>query len=235
MHNSRRPVRTGASGDVLQVTIGRSIARTRVKICGITRPEDGVRAALLGADAIGLVFYAPSPRAVTPRRATEIAAALPPFVARVGLFVDAPAAEIEAVLAAVHLDLLQFHGQETEADCRRFGRPYLKAIRMKPELDVAAALSAYPSAAGFLLDAYHPALPGGSGESFDWGRVPAGQDRPIVLAGGLTPDNVVEAVRRVQPYAVDVSSGVESAKGIKDPGKMAEFIRGVRHGDESGA
>lgn len=188
-----------------------------------------------GADAIGLVFYAPSPRAVTPAQAAVIAAALPPFVARVGLFVDAQPREIEAVLAELHLDLLQFHGMETEADCRRFGRPYLKAISMKPGCDVAAALRAYPSAAGFLLDAYHPALPGGSGAVFDWERIPAQRDRPIVLAGGLTPDNVIEAVRRVRPYAVDVSSGVEAAKGIKDPDKMAEFIRGVRRGDETGA
>ena len=210
-------------------------ARTRVKICGITRPGDGVQAALLGADAIGLVFYAPSPRAVSIERAAEIAAGLPPFVTRVGLFVNARPDEVEAVLAAVHLDLLQFHGEESEVDCLRFGRPYLKAISMRPGLDAAAALAAYPSASGILLDAYHPAVPGGSGEHFDWARVPAERPRPIVLAGGLTPSNVADAVRTVQPYAVDVSSGVEAAKGIKDPEKMAEFIRGVRRGDESRA
>lgn len=194
-----------------------------------------MQAALLGADAIGLVFYAPSPRAVTVERAAEIVAALPPFVTRVGLFVDAQPAEIEAVLAAVSLDLLQFHGEETEADCLRFGYPYLKAISMRPGRDTAAAMSGYPSADGFLLDAYHPAVPGGSGESFDWGRVPAERPRPIVLAGGLHAGNIAEAVRQVRPYAVDVSSGVEAAKGIKDVSKMAEFIRGVRRGDESGA
>jgi len=195
-----------------------------------------VVAARLGVDAIGLVFYAPSPRAVTAERAIAIAAALPPFVTRVGLFVNAAPAEIEAVLAAVRLDLLQFHGDETEADCRRYGFPYLKAVSMRPDLDMGAALRAYPSASGFLLDAYHPALPGGSGERFDWARVPAESPQPIVLAGGLTPDNVAEAVRTVRPYAVDVSSGVEAAKGIKDVTKMAEFIRGVRRGDhESGA
>lgn len=214
---------------------GSPSARTRVKICGITRPEDGLRAALLGADAIGLVFYAPSPRAVSPERAAEIAASLPPFVTRVGLFVNAAPAEIEAVLAAVRLDLLQFHGDETEADCSRFGHPYLKALNMRPELDVTKAMQAYPGASGFLLDAYHPAVPGGSGESFDWDRVPVERPRPIVLAGGLHPGNVVEAVRRVRPYAVDVSSGVEAAKGIKDPAKLAEFIRGVHRGDHESA
>ncbi len=214
---------------------GSPSARTRVKICGITRPEDGLEAARLGADAIGLVFYAPSPRAVGVERAAEIAASLPPFVTRVGLFVDALPAEIEAVLAAVPLDVLQFHGNEIEAECVRFGYPYLKAVSMRPDRDVAAMLRAYPSANGFLLDAYHPAVPGGSGESFDWGRVPTDRPRPIVLAGGLTPDNVADAVRAVRPYAVDVSSGVEAAKGIKDVTKMAEFIRGVQRGDESGA
>ena len=214
---------------------GSPSARTRVKICGITRPEDGVRAALLGADAIGLVFYAPSPRAVSPAQAAEIAAALPPFVTRVGLFVNAAPAEIEAVLAAVRLDLLQFHGDETEADCARYGEPYIKALNMRPGLDVTQAMRAYPGASGFLLDAYHPAVPGGSGESFDWDRVPAECPRPIVLAGGLHPGNVAEAVRRVRPYAVDVSSGVEAAKGIKDPAKLAEFIRGVHRGDHESA
>ncbi|MFP5507496.1 MAG: phosphoribosylanthranilate isomerase [Gammaproteobacteria bacterium] len=214
---------------------GSPSARTRVKICGITRPEDGVLAALLGADAIGLVFYAPSPRAVSPGRAVEIAAALPPFVTRVGLFVNAAPAEVEAVLAAVRLDLLQFHGDETEAECSRFGHPYLKALSMRPGLDVAAAMRAYPSASGFLLDAYHPAVPGGSGESFDWDRVPVERPRPVVLAGGLHPGNVAAAVRRVRPYAVDVSSGVEAAKGIKDPAKLAEFIRGVHRGDHESA
>lgn len=194
-----------------------------------------MQAAQLGADAIGLVFYAPSPRAVWVERAAEIAAGLPPFVTRVGLFVDAEPAEVEAVLAGVHLDLLQFHGNETETDCRRYGYPYLKAVSMRPGLDVAAAMGAFPSANGFLLDAYHPAVPGGSGESFDWGRVPTERLRPIILAGGLTPANVADAVRAVRPYAVDVSSGVEATKGIKDAVKMAEFIRGVRRGDESGA
>lgn len=191
-----------------------------------------MEAARLGADALGLVFYAPSPRAVTAAQAVEITAPLPPFISRVGLFVNAAPAEVEAVLASVKLDLLQFHGEETEADCQRYGYPYLKAISMRPDLDMTATLAAYPSASGFLLDAYHPAVAGGSGECFDWARVPVERAHPIVLAGGLTPANVADAVRTVRPYAVDVSSGVEAAKGIKDARKMAEFIRGVRRGDD---
>lgn len=235
MHNSHFPAHSAQIGGRSPGLMSSPSARTRVKICGITRPEDGQQAALLGADAIGLVFYAPSPRAVNVARAAEVAASLPPFVTRVGLFVNATPAEVEAALAGVQLDLLQFHGDETEADCRRYGHPYLKAITMRPGLDVAAALAAYPGASGILLDAYHPAVAGGSGESFDWGRVPSERPVPIVLAGGLTPANVAEAVRTVRPYAVDVSSGVEAAKGIKDAGKIAEFIRGVRRGDESRA
>ncbi len=233
MHNSRLPAHSAQIGGRSPGVMSSPSARTRVKICGITRPEDGVRAALLGADAIGLVFYAPSPRAVSVGRAAEIVASLPPFVTRVGLFVNAAPAEVAAVLEGVRLDLLQFHGEEHEVDCLGFGLPYLKAITMRPGLDVAAAVAAYPSASGILLDAYHPAVPGGSGESFDWDRVPNERPAPIVLAGGLTPANVAAAVRTVRPYAVDVSSGVEAAKGIKDADKMAEFIRGVRRGDES--
>lgn len=209
--------------------------RTRVKICGITRPEDGVHAAELGVDAIGLVFAAASPRAVAAGQAAEIASALPPFVTRVGLFVDADVDRVAAVLNTVTLDLLQFHGDESEVYCVQFGRPYIKAVSMRPDRDVAAYMAEYPSAAGFLLDAYHPAVAGGSGEQFDWARVPVQRPRPIVLAGGLNAGNVVEAVRRVRPYAVDVSSGVEAAKGIKDAAKMAEFIRGVQRGDHESA
>ncbi len=189
-------------------------------------------AARLGADAIGLVFYAPSPRAVSAAQAAAIAAQLPPFVTRVGLFVNAAPAEIKAVLGVVHLDLLQFHGDEAEADCVAYGVPYIKALSMRPDLDVAAAMAAYPQASGILLDAYHPAVPGGSGECFDWARVPGAASQPIILAGGLTPDNVAEAVRAVRPYAVDVSSGVEAGKGSKDATKLADFFRGVRRGDD---
>lgn len=211
-------------------------ARTRVKICGITRPEDGRRAAELGADAIGLVFVAASPRAVDAARAVEILTLLPPLVTRVGLFVDAAPGEVEAVLKQVPIDLLQFHGDESATYCAQFGRPYLKAVSMRPGRDIAASMADYRDAVGFLLDAYHPAVAGGSGECFDWKRIPIQRPRPIILAGGLHPGNVADAVRQVRPFAVDVSSGVESAKGVKDAIKMAEFIQGVQRADhESGA
>lgn len=205
--------------------------RTRVKICGITRPEDGLRAAELGVDAIGLVFVAASPRAVDVSQAAAIIARLPPFITRVGLFVDAAVDQVETVLNQVTLDLLQFHGDEPADYCEQFDRPYLKAVSMRPERDVLSYMAGYPSATGFLLDAYHPALAGGSGEQFDWARVPAQCPQSIVLAGGLHPGNVAEAIRQVRPYAVDVSSGVESAKGVKDPTKMAQFMLGVQRGD----
>lgn len=200
--------------------------RTRVKICGITRAQDAVEAARLGADAIGLVFYAPSPRAVNIAQAEAICAALPPFVTAVGLFVNADEAQVRAVLDAVPLGLLQFHGDERPTECDRYGRPYLKALRMAPDLDVAAAARPYESATGILLDAWQPDVPGGTGQRFDWTRIPA-LDKPLVLAGGLTPDNVAEAIHTVRPWAVDVSGGVEADKGIKDPARMAAFIQQV--------
>lgn len=202
--------------------------RTRVKFCGVTRPEDAVAAASLGADAIGLVFHRASPRAVTPEQARAIVAALPPLVTVVGLFVDPPRERVEAALDAVHIDLLQFHGDECPADCGSFGVPYIKAIRMQPGLDVAGYAQAYPEAKAVLLDAYRAGLAGGTGETFDWSQIPAGLERPLILAGGLTPANVAEAIGRVRPYAVDVSGGIEAAKGIKDPGKMAAFMSEVR-------
>lgn len=201
--------------------------RTRVKICGITRPEDAIVAARLGADAIGLVFYAPSPRAVTAAQARAVCAALPPFVSVVGLFVDAPAAEVWEVLQAVPLDVLQFHGDEAPAYCAAFGRPYLKALRMRDGLDVAAAARRYVDAQGLLLDTYVPGAAGGTGRCFDWTRVPQALDKPIILAGGLTPDNVAEAITVAHPYGVDVSGGVEQSRGIKSAAKMAAFMRGV--------
>ncbi|MEW6645594.1 MAG: phosphoribosylanthranilate isomerase [Pseudomonadota bacterium] len=201
--------------------------RTRVKICGITRPEDGIAAARLGADAIGLVFYAPSPRAVTVAQAQAVCAALPPFVSVVGLFVDAPAAEVLEVLQAVPLDVLQFHGDEAPAYCAAFDRPYLKALRMRDGLDVAAEARRYADAQGLLLDTYVPGEAGGTGRSFDWARVPQKLDKPVILAGGLTPDNVAEAIATARPYAVDVSGGVEQTRGIKSAEKMAAFMRGV--------
>lgn len=200
--------------------------RTRVKICGITRVEDGLAAAAAGADAIGLVFAA-SPRRVTADQAHAIVAALPPFLKVVGLFVDAPAASVREVLGRVPLDLLQFHGRETPDDCRSFGRPYIKAVRMAPGVDVTAEARRYAQAAGLLLDAYDPQLAGGTGTTFDWARVPQGLDKPVILAGGLTPENVARAIQAARPYAVDVSSGVERDKGIKDAAKIAAFIRNV--------
>ncbi len=203
------------------------VVRTRVKICGITRPQDGVGAAILGADAIGLVFYPPSPRAVTADQARAIVKALPPFVSVVALFVNAEPQAVRSVLEAVPVDLLQFHGDETPAQCRGHGRPYIKAVAMRDGLDLVETARRYGDARALLLDTYKESLAGGTGESFDWGRIPPGLARPVILAGGLRPDNVAEAVRRVRPYAVDVSGGVESSKGIKDAAKMAAFIRGV--------
>jgi phosphoribosylanthranilate isomerase len=202
--------------------------RTRIKICGITRPEDAQRAALLGADAIGLVFYPPSPRAVTPDLARAIVADLPPFVCVVGLFVDMPVKDIQGILAEVCIDLLQFHGDELPEDCRRLGKPYIKAIRMRLGVDLAEYARRYEDCLGLLLDAYDEGSAGGTGQTFDWSRVSGGLKKPIILAGGLTPDNVASAIEQVRPYAVDVSSGVEAAKGIKDAAKMAAFIERVR-------
>lgn len=201
--------------------------RTRVKICGITRPQDAVDAARLGADAIGLVFYAKSPRAVSARQAADIVAALPAFVTTVGLFVNPSAEEVESVLAAAPLDLLQFHGDESAEFCQQFGRPFIKAIRMRDGVELAIELERYQAGRGLLLDTYTPGIPGGTGESFDWDRVPRDLASKVILAGGLTPENIAEAIKQVQPYAVDVSGGVEASKGIKDVAKMAAFFNNV--------
>lgn len=208
-----------------------AISRTRVKVCGITREQDARAASDAGADAIGLVFYAPSPRAVEAERAAELVCSLPPFVTTVGLFVDPDAAFVQQVLARVPLDLLQFHGDETPEFCERFGRPYLKAVRVRPETDLGATAERFTGAAGLLLDAYRAGVPGGTGESFDWSLIPSDLSLPVVLAGGLEPGNVFDAVRRVRPFAVDVSSGVEQDKGIKDAAKIAAFMRGVQCAD----
>ena len=200
----------------------------RVKICGITRIEDALAAAAAGADAIGLVFYAKSPRAVDIEQAREILAVLPPFVTSVGLFVDAERSELERILASVPLDLLQFHGDESVQQCEAFGRPYIKALRVKAGDDIAAQVARYPSAQGILLDAYVEGVPGGTGEAFDWSLIPQTLSKPLILAGGLRPDNVAEAVSRVRPYAVDVSGGVEASKGVKDVEKVGAFIRAAR-------
>jgi phosphoribosylanthranilate isomerase len=205
--------------------------RTRIKICGITRPDHGRIAAELGADAIGLVFWKPSVRAVTPERAREIGAALPPFVARVALFVDPPEEEVREVIAACRPDVLQFHGAETPGFCRAFGVPYVKAARVRPGLDLLEFMRPYGDAAGWLLDGYREDLPGGTGETFNWSLIPPRLDRPVILSGGLTAENVAAGVRAVRPWAVDVSSGVEAAKGVKDPARIAAFITGVRNAD----
>lgn len=200
---------------------------TRIKICGITRIEDALCAAQAGAHAIGLVFDSRSPRFVSPEQAAAIVSALPPFVSSVGLFVDAPAAQVVEILSRVPVNLLQFHGQETPEYCRSFARPYLKALRMTQDTDVKAAAQRYAGAAGILLDSFSHAAAGGTGETFDWTWVPRELNRPIVLAGGLNADNVAAAIAQVRPYAVDVSSGVELAKGIKDAAKITAFVRAV--------
>jgi phosphoribosylanthranilate isomerase len=207
--------------------------RTRIKICGITRADDALAAVRHGADAIGLVFYPPSPRAVDIEQAQAIVAALPPFVTVVGLVVDESRERLQELLGAVRIDLLQFHGKERPQDCRGMGRPWIKAIRMRVGIDLAALQRQYHEASALLLDAYEPGKPGGTGSRFDWERIPVSMASNIILAGGLNPDNVETAIRRVRPYAVDVSGGVEATKGIKDPGKIAAFIEGVKRGDNS--
>ncbi|MBD9363318.1 phosphoribosylanthranilate isomerase [Methylomonas fluvii] len=199
--------------------------RTRVKICGFTQVEDALYAANLGVDAIGLVFYSPSPRNVSIEQAASISRALPAFVNVVALFVDAEPALIREVLNKVRVDCLQFHGDEPAEDCRIYDKSYIKAIRMQPDTDVVSLQQQYHDAAGLLLDAYHPGVPGGSGSSFDWDLIPKARSLPIILAGGLMPENAGEAIKAVKPYALDVSSGVEAGKGIKDAAKMAAFIR----------
>jgi len=203
--------------------------RTRIKVCGITRVEDARIAVELGADAIGLVFYAPSPRNVGLEQARAIIAAIPPFVTIVGLFVDPVPEQVESVLSRCSLGLLQFHGDEAPDICRGFGLPYIKAAQVKADADLVQYLSPYDAAQGWLLDAYHEQLYGGTGEPFDWKLIPRDLARPVILSGGLTPDNVGTAVRQVRPWAVDVSSGVEAAKGVKDAAKIAAFIAGVKN------
>ena len=200
---------------------------TRVKICGITNLEDGLQAAQAGADALGFVFYGPSPRNVEVDRAASIIAALPPFVTSVGLFVDAEPEFIEQVIKATGLDLLQFHGDESESQCAQYGVPYIKALRMRPDVDLARQCHTFASSRGILLDAFVPGKAGGTGQTFDWSQIPQQLDLPIVLAGGLDPSNVQTAIQTVRPWAVDVSGGVEQAKGKKDPALVSAFIEGV--------
>lgn len=208
--------------------------RTRIKVCGITRAEDAACCAELGVDALGFVFYEASPRYLTPAAACKISRATPPFVTRVGLFVNAPRETVLAVLAEAPLHLLQFHGDEDEAYCASFGRPYLKAARIKPGLDLLEFAARFPSADAILCDAFVDGY-GGAGKTFDWNLLPpAGLlARPLVLSGGLDAANVGGAIGRVRPLAVDVSSGVEAAKGIKDHLKIKAFVEKVREADET--
>jgi phosphoribosylanthranilate isomerase len=199
----------------------------RIKICGLTRAEDVLAAVGAGADALGLVCYPPSPRCVDPAQAARLARLAPPFVSVVGLFVNAEPAKVRETLATVPLHLLQFHGDEDEAYCRQFGRPYIKAARMRPGFDLLQYALAFPSAQAILADAFVEAY-GGGGRTFDWRLIPSELPRPLVLSGGLDEANVGEAVVRVRPAAVDVSSGVEAAKGVKDATKIHAFVAAVR-------
>jgi len=204
---------------------------TRIKICGITRAEDLLAVAHSGADAIGLVFYARSPRFVSIEQAVQLTLLLPPFVSVVGLFVNAKADFVREVLNKVPLDLLQFHGDETPAYCAQFNKPYLKAIRVKAGVDLLQCASDFSSAKALLLDAYVEGVPGGTGASFDWALIPEKLSLPVILSGGLDAENVALAMQQVKPYAVDVSSGVEEAKGIKSAAKVAAFINEVKRAD----
>ncbi len=202
--------------------------RVRIKICGITNLEVAQAAVHAGADALGFVFYEKSPRYITLEQAHTIIQQLPPFVSKVGLFVNASAAEIRAVLDRVPIDILQFHGQESEADCQQWNKPYIKAMGVRSPEHLAAELCRYPSAAALLLDAYAEVLMGGTGQAFNWHWFPSGVRQPLILAGGLTPENVVEGILQTRPYAVDVSSGVESHRGVKDIARIQSFIKNVR-------
>ncbi len=201
----------------------------RIKICGITRVQDALAVAASGADAIGLVFYKPSPRCVSIALAAELARALPPFVTTVGLFVNAAPELVREVLAAVPLDVLQFHGDETPQYCAQFNKPYLKAIRVKAGVDLLQCAADFSGAQGLLLDAFVEGIPGGTGAVFDWSLIPQNLPLPVILSGGLDADNVASAIRQTRPYAVDVSSGVEASKGIKDATKITAFIQEVKH------
>ncbi len=201
---------------------------TRIKICGITRGQDAVTAAELGAHAVGLMFYEDSPRFVSVDQANKVIGVLPPFVTRVGVFVNPVEQQVHLILGALRLDLLQFHGDETPQFCARFGLPYIKAVRVRKGMDLLQYASRYHDAKGLLLDAHSERAYGGTGEAFDWSLIPGNLPLPIILSGGLNAANVARAIRQVRPWAVDVSSGVESAKGIKDAAKIAAFIKEVR-------
>lgn len=201
--------------------------RTRVKICGITRLEDALGAVAAGADALGFVFHPASPRYITPVAAAGIIDRLPPFVATVGLFVDLEPAAVNDAVAIAQVDLVQFHGQESPAACALSPRPWIKAVQARQGLDFAAIAGQYAGARALLVDAWHPTLAGGTGHRFDWNLIAGARTYPLVLAGGLDAANVAQAIQQVSPYAVDVSGGVESSKGIKDIAKIREFIAEV--------
>ncbi|WP_111496040.1 phosphoribosylanthranilate isomerase [Marinobacter bohaiensis] len=201
--------------------------RTRIKICGLTRPDQAASAVEAGADAIGVVFYPPSPRSVDIGQARELLAALPPFVETVGLFVNPEADWVRRVLDETGISLLQFHGDETPAFCQQFGRRWIKAVRVQTREDIESAYERFSEASGLLVDAYDPNRYGGTGQTFDWTLIPENRPKPLILAGGLNSANVTAAVAAVRPWAVDVSGGVESDKGIKDPARVIEFIREV--------
>ncbi len=205
--------------------------RTRVKICGITRIQDAECAVELGVDALGLVFYPKSARAVSLQTAREIIAVVAPFVTTVGLFLNADPKYVRRVIDAVPLNLLQFHGSEPPTECGAYGKPYIKAVSMSGNVETYDYVMAYADAAGFLFDSHTPGEGGGSGKRFDWDLLPQDLGKPLILAGGLNPQNVGEAIRITKPYALDVSSGVEADKGVKDAAKMAAFMREVRHVD----
>lgn len=205
----------------------------RSKICGITRPEDAMHAVQCGVDALGLVFYAPSPRSVTIEQARRICRDLPPFVSVVALFVNAEREYVNKVCEAVPISLLQFHGEETRLDCEGFTRPYIKAIRVRNAECFSKAELEFESAQGILADTYNPGVPGGTGEAFDWSLLPQQRGKPLILAGGLNPANVRTAMTEVNPYAVDVSGGVEESKGVKSPDLIEQFLREVSRGNGS--
>lgn len=207
--------------------------RTRVKVCGLTSVDNALAVEACGVDAIGLVFYRPSPRWVATDMAAKIARALGPLTHKVGLFVNASAQDVEQVLAQVELSVLQFHGDEPDSFCQQFKRPFFKALRMQNGVDIGALMATYPSAAGFLLDAYKKGVPGGTGESFDWARVPKDCAQPLLLAGGLTPLNVGAAIEQTAVYGVDVSGGVESAPGVKGIDLVRALIKQVQRADQS--
>ena len=201
--------------------------RVRVKICGITSVQDALTAVKHGADAIGLVFYAPSSRNVSIAQAQEIARQIPAFVSVVGLFVNAEASFVNKVISQVKINLLQFHGDETPEACSQFSLPFIKAIRVKPDTNLIQCAIDFSAAKALLLDTYTEGLMGGTGHVFDWDLIPKQMAKPVILAGGLTADNVAQAIQKVQPYAVDVSGGVEMSKGIKDADKIAAFMQQV--------